>query len=134
MCPANGSTAAFWAPGQLRGIAATGEPWSCLNVTGRARGMGAQINRSRGARCSLNFVHLNFVLLPNCLTRAHNQKATGRGNVVKNLFVGNLGSEVTHEEPRLLLEAYGGEEQVHVVLERDTGRPRVYACLASTMH
>ena len=69
-------------------------------------GMGAQTNRSRASL--LSQLRLNFVLLPNCLTRAHNQKATGRGNVVKNLFVGNLGSEVTHEELRRLFEAYGG--------------------------
>jgi RNA recognition motif-containing protein len=94
--------------------------------------MGAQINRSRGARCSLNFVHLNFVLLPNCPTRAHNQKATGRGNVVKNLFVGNLGSEVSHEELRRLFEAYGGVEQVHVIVDRDTGLPRRFAFVEMT--
>jgi len=94
--------------------------------------MGAQINRSRGARCSLNFVHLNFVLLPNCPPRAHNQKATGRGNVVKNLFVGNLGSEVTHEELRRLFEAYGGVERVHVIVDRDTGLPRGFAFVEMT--
>jgi RNA recognition motif-containing protein len=31
--------------------------------------------------------------------------STDRRNVVKNLFVGNLGSEVTHEELRRLFEA-----------------------------
>jgi len=76
-----------------------------------------------GARYSLNFV-LSFVLLPNCPARAHNQKVTGRGNVVKNLFVGNLGSEVTHEELRRLFKAYGQVGQVHIIRDRDTGLPR----------
>jgi hypothetical protein len=43
---------------------------------------------------------LNFVLLPNRPRTLHNQTVTDRGNVVKNLFVGNLGPEVTHEELR----------------------------------
>jgi RNA recognition motif-containing protein len=50
-----------------------------------------------------------------------------RGNVVKNLFVGNLGSEVTHEELRRLFEAYGQVGQVHIVRDRDTGLPRGFA-------
>jgi cold-inducible RNA-binding protein len=43
---------------------------------------------------------------------------------VKNLFVGNLGPEVTHEEIRRLFEAYGQVAQVHVIVDRDTGSPR----------
>jgi len=46
------------------------------------------------------------------------------GNAVKNLFVGNLGPEVTHEELRGLFEAYGQVAQVHVIVDRDTGLPR----------
>jgi hypothetical protein len=49
---------------------------------------------------------LNFVLLPNRPRTVHNQTVTNRGNVVKNLFVRNLGPEVTHELRRLF-EAYG---------------------------
>jgi len=52
---------------------------------------------------------------------------TDRGNVVKNLFVGNLGSEVTPEELRRLFEAYGQVGQVHIVRDRDTGLPRGFA-------
>jgi hypothetical protein len=48
----------------------------------------------------------------------------GDRNVVKNLFVGNLGSEVTHEELRRLFEAYGQVVQVHITVDRDTGLPR----------
>ena len=43
---------------------------------------------------------------------------------MKNLFVGNLGSEVTHEELRRLFEAYGQVVQVHIIRDRDTGTPR----------
>jgi RNA recognition motif-containing protein len=46
---------------------------------------------------------------------------------VKNLFVGNLGSEVTHEELRRLFEAYGQVVQVHIIVDRDTGLPRGFA-------
>jgi len=57
---------------------------------------------------------------------------TDRGNVVKNLFVGNLGSEVTPEELRRLFEAYGRVEQVHIVLDRDTELPRGFAFVEMT--
>ena len=43
---------------------------------------------------------------------------------MKNLFVGNLGSQVTHEELRRLFEAYGQVVQVHIIVDRDTGMPR----------
>ena len=46
---------------------------------------------------------------------------------MKNLFVGNLDSEVTHEELRRLFEAYGQVVQVHVIVDRDTGLPREFA-------
>jgi cold-inducible RNA-binding protein len=80
-----------------------------------------------GARCALN-----FVLLPICPRTAHNQTVSDRGNVVKNLFVGNLGSEVTPEELRRLFEAYGQVGQVHIVLDRDTGLPRGFAFVEMT--
>jgi len=57
---------------------------------------------------------------------------TDRGNVVKNLFVGNLGSEVTHEELRRLFEAYGQVVQVHIIVDRDTGLPRGFAFVEMT--
>ena len=43
---------------------------------------------------------------------------------MKNLFVGNLDSEVTQEELRRLFEAYGQVMQVHIIRDRDTGLPR----------
>ena len=46
---------------------------------------------------------------------------------MKNLFVGNLDSEVTQEELRRLFEAYGQVMQVHIVRDRDTGLPRGFA-------
>ena len=51
---------------------------------------------------------------------------------MKNLFVGNLGSEVTPEELRRLFEAYGQVEQVHIVPDRDTGLPRGFAFVDMT--
>src|SRR5713101_4084349 len=62
-----------------------------------------------------------------CPRTAHNQTVTDRRNVVKSLFVGNLGSEVTPEELRRLFEAYGQVGQVHIVRDRDTGLPRGFA-------
>jgi RNA recognition motif-containing protein len=58
--------------------------------------------------------------------------STDRRNVVKNLFVGNLGSEVTHEEFRRLFEAYGQVVQVHIIVDRDTGLPRGFAFVEMT--
>jgi len=51
---------------------------------------------------------------------------------VKNLFVGNLGPEVTHEELRRLFEAYGQVVQVHIIVDRDTGLPRGFAFVDMT--
>ena len=46
---------------------------------------------------------------------------------MKNLFVGNLDSEVKPEEIRRLFEAYGQVVQVHIIVDRDTGLPRGFA-------
>jgi cold-inducible RNA-binding protein len=46
---------------------------------------------------------------------------------VKNLFVENLGSEVTREEIKRLFEAYGKVGEVHIILDRDTCLPRGFA-------
>jgi RNA recognition motif-containing protein len=54
----------------------------------------------------------------------NNDDLAVRGNIVKNLFVGNLDSEVTPEEIRRLFEAYGQVGQVHIIRDRDTGVPR----------
>ena len=51
---------------------------------------------------------------------------------MKNLFVGNLGSEVTLEELRRLFEAYGQVVQVHIIVDRDTGLPRGFAFVEMT--
>ena len=51
---------------------------------------------------------------------------------MKNLFVGNLGSEVTHEELRRLFEAYGQVVQVHIIVDRDTRLPRRFAFVEMT--
>jgi cold-inducible RNA-binding protein len=75
---------------------------------------------------------LTFILLPNRPRTAHNKTVTDRGDVVKNLFVGNLGPEVTHEELRRLFEAYGQVVQVHIIVDRDTGLPRGFAFVEMT--
>jgi len=51
---------------------------------------------------------------------------------VKNLFVGNLDSEVTQEELRRLFEAYGQVVQVHIIRDRDSGLPRGFAFVEMT--
>ena len=51
---------------------------------------------------------------------------------MKNLFVGNLDPKVTHEELRRLFEAYGQVVQVHIIVDRDTGRPRGFAFVEMT--
>ena len=50
---------------------------------------------------------------------------------MKNLFVGNLGSEV-NEELRRMFEAYGQVVQVHIIVDRDTGLPRGFAFVEMT--
>jgi cold-inducible RNA-binding protein len=74
----------------------------------------------------------NFALLPKCPIAAHNETVTDRGDCRKNLFVGNLGSEVTHEGLRRLFEAYGEVMQVHIIVDRDTGLPRGFAFVEMT--
>jgi RNA recognition motif-containing protein len=81
----------------------------------------------RCACCSLNFVSLHIGP-----RTAHNQEVPIGRNAVKNLFVGNLGSEVTHEELRRLFEAYGQVVQVHIIVDRDTGLPRGFAFVEMT--
>ena len=80
-----------------------------------------------GARWSLN-----FALLPNRPRTAHNWTVTDGGNVVTNLFVGNLGSEVTHEELQRLFEAFRQVVQIHIIVDRDTGLPRRFAFVEMT--
>ena len=51
---------------------------------------------------------------------------------MKNLFVGNLGPVVTHEELRRLFEAYGEVVQVHIIVDHETGLPRGFAFVEMT--
>jgi len=87
---------------------------------------------SQSGNRSLNSPSEAIVLLPNRPRTAHNWTVTDGGNVVKNLFVGNLGSEVTPEELRRLFEAYGQVVQVHIIVDRDTGLPRGFAFVEMT--
>ena len=52
---------------------------------------------------------------------------------MKNLFVGNLGSEVTHEELRRLFEAYGQVVQVHIIVDRAEAEKAIKALNGSML-
>jgi RNA recognition motif-containing protein len=41
-----------------------------------------------------------------------------------NIFVGNLAYTATEDEVRQLFEGYGAVDTVHLLMDRDTGRPR----------
>jgi len=41
-----------------------------------------------------------------------------------NIFVGNLAFTTTEQDLRQLFEPYGAVDQVNVITDRDTGRPR----------
>jgi RNA recognition motif-containing protein len=43
---------------------------------------------------------------------------------MKRLYVGNLSFESTEEDVRQAFSAFGEVSSVHVVTDRDTGRPR----------
>jgi cold-inducible RNA-binding protein len=47
-----------------------------------------------------------------------------RSSPVKNIFVGNLDSAATDSSVRSLFEQFGAVERVHLVTDRETGRPR----------
>src|SRR6267143_6213737 len=87
---------------------------------------------SQSGNRSLNSPSEAIVLLPNRPRTAHNWTVTDGETFVKNLFVGNLDSEVTHEELRRLFEAYGQVVQVHIIVDRDTGLPRGFAFVEMT--
>jgi cold-inducible RNA-binding protein len=46
---------------------------------------------------------------------------------VKNIFVGNLDSNVTEEAVRSLFERYGQVNSARIMTDRDTGRSRGFA-------
>ena len=41
-----------------------------------------------------------------------------------NIYVGNLSFNATEDEVRQLFEAYGAVDQVNIITDRETGRPR----------
>jgi RNA recognition motif-containing protein len=41
-----------------------------------------------------------------------------------NIYVGNLSFSATEDEVRQLFEAYGAVDQVNIITDRETGRPR----------
>lgn len=48
------------------------------------------------------------------------------------LFVGNLPYSATEDEVRELFEPYGSVVDLHIPLDRDTGRPRGFAFVTLT--
>jgi RNA recognition motif-containing protein len=54
------------------------------------------------------------------------------GNIVKNIFVGNLDFAATESSIRSLFEQFGNVERVNVVTDRDTGRSRGFAFVEMT--
>lgn len=55
-----------------------------------------------------------------------------QGQVVTNIFVGNLDSNATEEQLRGLFAAYGAVETITIVKDRDTGEPRGFAFVEMT--
>lgn len=51
---------------------------------------------------------------------------------MKNIFVGNLDFGATEESIRSLFQPYGAIERVHLITDRDTGRPRGFAFVEMT--
>lgn len=45
----------------------------------------------------------------------------------KRIYVGNLPFSATEAEIRDLFEEYGSVDSIHIVTDRDTGRPRGFA-------
>ena len=45
----------------------------------------------------------------------------------KRIYVGNLPFNANDDEIRSLFEQYGTVETVHIVMDRETGRPRGFA-------
>ncbi len=46
---------------------------------------------------------------------------------MKNLYVGNMGTETTEDELRKAFAVYGAVQTVSIINDRDTGRPRGFA-------
>jgi len=49
---------------------------------------------------------------------------------MKNIFIGNLPFSIREDEVRQLFTAYGQVDRVHVVINRDSGRPRGFGFVA----
>ena len=48
---------------------------------------------------------------------------------MKNLFVGNMSFQTTEAELSALFKPYGQVTRVHLVMDRETGRARGFACV-----
>ena len=44
-----------------------------------------------------------------------------------NIYVGNLSYDATESDLREAFEQYGEVSEVHIIMDRDTGRPRGFA-------
>jgi RNA recognition motif-containing protein len=54
-------------------------------------------------------------------------KERKRGNMAKNVYVGNLSFDTSQDKLRELFEAHGQVATVNVITDRYTGRPRGFA-------
>jgi cold-inducible RNA-binding protein len=55
-----------------------------------------------------------------------------QGQIVKNIFVGNLSFHTNEDELRQLFEGYGQVDRVSIMTDRDTGRSRGFGFVEMT--
>jgi cold-inducible RNA-binding protein len=53
-------------------------------------------------------------------------------DLLKNIYVGNLPFSATEAEVSQLFESHGAVQRVHLVMDRDTGRPRGFGFVEMT--
>ncbi len=56
--------------------------------------------------------------------RGRSGQSSAKVRAVKNIYIGNLPFSATEAEIRQLFEGYGSVSRIHLVTDRDTGRPR----------
>ena len=56
----------------------------------------------------------------------------GQGDLLKNIFVGNLAFSATEDSLRAMFEAHGAVERVSIMTDRETGRSRGFGFVEMT--